>query len=148
MNKSIIAIVILLLTILSLVFIYSFDEESGSGNRTELTVYSEGPIPLSKIIEDVKTGSYYEGYDNDTLAWMESLGDKQAFPGKGTFVVMSSYDAGKLHSEYVCDAYIEEFFECDVIETHSLGEVESPKDIIYVKNVKYLGEEIHGLEGS
>lgn len=148
MSKSIIAMVILLLAILSMVFIYSVDETTDSGNRTELTVYSEGPIPLSGIIEDVKTGSYYEGYDRQTLAWMESLGEKQVFPGNGTFVVMSSYDAGKLHSEYVCDVYIEEFFECDVIETHSLGDVKFPKDIIYVKNVKYVGEEIHDLQGS
>jgi hypothetical protein len=148
MDKSMVAIVILLLAILSLVFLYSFEELGDSGNRTELTVYSEGPIPLSKIILDVKNNSYYQGYDNETLAWMESLGDKQVFSGNGTFVVMSSYDAGKLHSEYVCDAYIEEFFECEVIETHSLGDVEFPREIIYVKNVKYIGEEIHGLQGS
>lgn len=148
MNKGIVAIVILLLAVLSLVLIYSVGETGDSGNRTQLTVYSEGPIPLSKIIEDVKTGSYYEGYDNQTLAWMESLGNKQVFSGNGTFVVMSSYDAAKLHSEYVCDAYIVEFFECDVIETHSLGDVEFSKDIIYVKNVEYLGQEIHGLQGS
>lgn len=148
MNKSIVAIVILLLAILSLVLIYSFEEIGDAGNRTELTVYSEGPIPLSKIIEDVKSGPDYQGYDNETLAWMESLGDKQVFSGKDTFVVMSSYDAGKLHSEYVCDAYIEEFFECDVIETHSLGDGKFPRDVIYVKNVKYLGEETHYLQGS
>ena len=148
MEKSFIAIVILLLAILALVFVYSVDETDDSTNRTQLTVYSEGPIPLSGVIEDVKTGSYYEGYDNETLAWMESLGDKQVFPGNGTFVVMSSWDAGNLHSEYVCDAYIEEFFECNVIETHSLGDVDFTKDIILVENVKYLGEEVHSLQGS
>lgn len=148
MNKSIIAIVILLLAILSLVLICSVNETDDSTNRTQLTVYSEGPVSLSAIVHDVKTESYYKGYDNETLAWMESLGDKQVFLGNCTFVVMSSYDAGKLHSEYVCDAYIEEFFECDVIETHSLGDIEFPREVIFVKNVKYLGEEVHGLAGS
>ena len=148
MNKSIIAIIILLLAILSLVLIFSADETDDLANKTKLTVYSEGPISLSDIVEDVKTKSYYKGYDNETLAWMESLGDKQVFPGKGTFVVMSSYDAANLHSEYVCDAYIEEFFECNIIEKHSLGDVEHPRDVIFVKNVKYLGEEVHSSDAS
>lgn len=76
MNKSIIAIVILLLACLSLVFVYSFDETDNSANKTELEVYSEGPIPLSVIINDIENYSYYEGYDNETLGWMKSLGDK------------------------------------------------------------------------
>ncbi len=148
MNKGVIAIVILLLTILVLIFAYSVNETDSSSNRTELTVYSEGPISLSAIIQDIKTAQYYEGYDNETLEWMESLGEMQVFSGNGTFVVMNGFDAGRLHSEYVCDAYIEEFFECDVLEKHSLGNVTNPKDVILVKNVKYLGEEVHYLEGS
>ena len=110
-----------------------------------LTVYSEGPIELSKIIEDVETGSYYEGYDNETLNWMKSLGNKEVFSGNGTFVVMDSYDAKKIPSQYVTDVIIIEHFNCDVLEKHSLGDVKYPKDVILVKNVKYLGEEIIDL---
>jgi hypothetical protein len=146
-NKSIIAIVILLLAILSLVFVYSFSESDDSP-KTDLTVYSEGPIPLSDIIQDIKTADYYNGYDNETLAWMESLGDKQVFSGNGTLVVMDSWDAKKIPSEYVCDVYIEEFIECHVLENHSIGDVKYPKDVLLVKDVDYLGQEVHDLQGS
>ena len=147
MNKSIIAVVILLLAILSLVFVYSFSESDDSP-KTDLTVYSEGPIPLSDIIQDIKTADYYKGYDNETLAWMESLGDKQVFAGNGTLVVMDSWDAKKIPSEYVCDVYIEEFIECHVLENHSIGDVKYPKDVLLVKDVDYLGQEVHDLQGS
>ena len=63
-------------------------------------------------------------------------------------VKIRAVDAGKLRSEYVCDAYIEEFIECTVVENHTLGDVEYPKDVLLVKDVKYLGEEIHNLQGS
>ena len=85
---------------------------------------------------------YYEGYDNETLKWMKSLGDKSVFSGNGTFVVMSPYDASKLRSEYVTDAYITEEFRCTVLETHSLGNVTYPKDVILVEDVEYLRENI------
>lgn len=147
MNKGIIAIVILLLAILSLVLVYSFGEIDDS-TKTSLTVYSEGPIPLSDIIQDIKTADYYKGYDNETLAWMESLGDKQVFVANDSFVVMDSWDAKKIPSQYVCDVYIEEFIECHVLENHSIGNVKYPKDVLLVKNVDYLGQEIHDLQGS
>ncbi len=147
-DKSVIAIVILLLAILSLVLIYSVDETSDLANKTELDVYSEGPIPLSEIINDIKTAEYYVGYDAKTISWMESLGDKQVFSGDGILVVMDKADASKLHSEYVCDAYIVETMECRVLENHSLGEVKYPRDVLLVSDVKYLGQEIHYLQGS
>ncbi|MBR4446863.1 hypothetical protein [Methanobrevibacter sp.] len=147
MNKSIIVIIIILLAILSLVLVYSFDEGDDS-NKTSLTVSSEGPIPLSSIIQDIKTGDYYKGYDNETLVWMESLGNKQVFVAADAFVVMDSWDAKKIPSQYVCDAYIDEFIECKVLENHSIGDVEYPKDVLLVKDVDYLGQEVHDLQGS
>lgn len=146
-NKGIIALVILLLAILSLVLVYSFSETDDS-TKTAITVSSEGPVPLSGIIEDIKTADYYEGYDNETVAWMESLGNKQVFFADDAIVVMDSWDARKIPSQYVCDAYIDEFIECKVLENHSIGEVESPRDVLLVKNVDYLGQEIHYLQGS
>lgn len=147
-SKGIVVIVILLLAILALVFVYSIDESHSLDNKTELTVSSEGPIELSAIINDIKTGSYYKGYDNETVKWMESLGSKKVFVSNDSFVVMSSIDAGKLRSEYVCDAYIVEFIECNVVENHTLGDVKYPRDVLLVKDVRYLGEEIHYLQGS
>ena len=147
-NKSIFAIVIVLLAILALALVYSMDETNDSTNKTAITVSSEGPIPLSDIIEDIKTADYYEGYDNETVAWMESLGNKQVFVADDAFVVMDSWDARKIPSQYVCDAYIDEFIECSVLENHSLGDVKYPKDVLLVKNVDYLGQEVHDLQGS
>ena len=146
-NKSIIALVILLLAILSLALVYSFSQSDDS-TKTSITVSSEGPIPLSEIIEDIKTEDYYQGYDNETLAWMESLGDKEVFVADGAFVVMNSWDARKIPSQYVCDAYIDEFIRCNVLENRSIGDVDYPRDVLLVKNVDYLGQEVHDLQGS
>ena len=146
-HKSIIAIAVLLLAILSLVLAYSFTEIDDSA-KTAITVSSEGPIPLSSIIDDIRTAEYYEGYDNETLAWMESLGDKKVFVADDAFVVMNSWDARKVPSQYVCDAYIDEFIECHVVENHSLGDVKYQKDVLLVKDVDYLGQEMHELQGS
>lgn len=143
-NKVLAVLAVLIVVVLSLFSIYAFD----GGDKTDLAVYSEGPIPLSDIIDDIKNGSYYEGHDNETLAWMESLGDKQVFMGNGTIVVMNSYDASKIPSQYVTDVYIEEFIQCKVLENRSIGDVKYPKDVLLVDNVKYVGEEIHDLDGS
>ena len=146
-NKSIIAIVILLLAILSLVLVYSFIETDDS-TKTAITVSSEGPVPLSGLIDDIKTADYYEGYDNETVAWMESLGNKKVFVADDAFVVMDSWDARKIPTQYVCDAYIDEFIECHVVENHSIGDVKYPRDVLLVKDVDYLGQEMHDLQGS
>ena len=146
-NKSIIAIVILLLAILSLVFVYSISETDDSP-KTAITVSSEGPIPLSEIIDDIKTADYYKGYDNETVAWMESLGNKKVFVAPDAFVVMNSWDARKIPTQYICDAYIDEFIECRVLENHTIGDVKYPKDVLLVKDVDYLGQEMHDLQGS
>ena len=140
-KKTVIIILIVLITALALVVGYYISDSPNDENRETLSV-STGSIPLSDIIKDVETGSYYEGYDNETLKWMKSLGDKSVFSGNGTFVVMSPYDASKLHSEFVTDVYITQDFRCTVLETHSLGNVTYPKDVILVEDVEYLRENI------
>ena len=139
-------VIILILVILSLIAVFSVDVNA-SVNKTQLNVSSEGPVDLSSFISDIKTGSYYKGYDNETVKWMESLGNKKVFSSDGAFVVMSSEDASKLRTQYVSDAYIVEFIECKVVENHTLGHIEHPKDILLVEDVRYLGEEIHDLQG-
>ena len=140
-KKTVIIILIVLITALALVVGYYISDSPNDENRETLSV-STGSIPLSDIIKDVETGSYYEGYDNETLKWMKSLGDNSVFSGDGTFVVMSPYDASKLHSEFVTDVYITQDFRCTVLETHSLGNVTYPKDVILVEDVEYLRENI------
>lgn len=147
MDKKIILPIVVLLVILACALTYSFSETNGIEDKKSFTVSSEGPIPLSEIIEDIKTREYYEGYDNETLAWMESLGDKQVFSGDGIFLIMSDYDAQKIPSEYVTDVFIHDFVDCNVIENHSLGDIKYPKDVFYVKNVVYKGQEIVEIPG-
>ena len=131
MNKSLIAII----------------NSSDDLNKTTLNVSSEGPFPLPDLIEDIENKSYYEGYDNDTLAWMKSLGNKSVFSGDGIFVIMSQEDASRIPSVYATDVFIYEIFECNVLETHSLGNIKYPKDVLLVENINYLKEDIEDIPG-
>lgn len=146
-NKFIILVLTVMLIVLGITIAYSADNPSvfsNGVNRTTLNVSSEGPIELSKIVKDIKTADYYRGYDNETLKWMESLGNKYVFVSLDEIVIMDNRgDADKIPSAYVCDAYFCEIFSCDVLENHSLGNVKYPKDVLLVRNVEYIGEEIH-----
>jgi hypothetical protein len=107
-----------------------------------LNVSSEGPIELSELIEDIKTHDYYKGYDNETVEWMGSLGNKYAWFSSEEIVIMDKWDSDKIPSQYVCDASFYEIFSCNVLEKHPLGDVQYPKDVLLVKNVEYIGENV------
>ncbi|WP_296869826.1 hypothetical protein [uncultured Methanobrevibacter sp.] len=115
-------------------------------HNATLNVSSEGPIELSKIIDDIKTADYYKGYDNETVKWMESLGNKYVFVSEDAFVVMDKSDSDKIPSIYACDVIFNEIFSCDILENHTLGNVKYPKDVLYVENVKYIREEAFYFE--
>ena len=115
-------------------------------HNATLNVSSEGPIELSKIIDDIKTADYYKGYDNETVKWMESLGNKYVFVSEDAFVVMDKSDSDKIPSIYACDVIFNEIFSCDILENHTLGNVKYPKDVLYVENVNYIREEAFYFE--
>lgn len=142
-NKVIIAIAVLLVAVLGLFLAFASDNSLDNGERTVLNVSSEGPYELSKLTDDIKTGEYYKGYDNETLSWMESLGDKYVWFSDDEIVIMDKWDSDKIPSAYVCDAYFQEIFSCKVIEKHPLGNTQNPKDVLLVKNVDYIKEEVH-----
>lgn len=147
--KGIWLIGIVLVAVLGIVVAYSVDNPtafSSDENRTTLNVSSEGPIELSRIVEDVKSAQYYKGYDNETLNWMESLGDKYVFSSSGEFVVMDKADSDRIPSVYACDVSFNEIFSCNVLENHSLGNVKYPRDVLLVEDVEYIGEEAHYYE--
>ena len=74
-NKTIFAIVMVLVAILALVIVFNAAEApAGNCENMNLTVYSEGPIELSKIIEDVETGSYYEVHTMKDMTMKLSIG--------------------------------------------------------------------------
>ncbi len=146
-KKSNVLILIILLVVLSIVFAYSFGENQGNDSSdVKRLAVSSGMYKLTDFIGDVENKSYYAGYDNETLGWMKSLGDKSVFNGNGFIVIMDSHDAAKLKCEDVTDVYIEQYFDCVILENHSLGNVKHPRDVLLVKNVKYVGENITDLQ--
>lgn len=145
-KKFIVIIVVILAMILALFSLYILDDAFDSNSESvELEVYSGFPIKLTDIIRDVETGSYYEDYDNYTLNWMKSLGDKYVFRGNGTFLVMDLNDANKLPNEDVTDVVIINHIKCNVLDKRSLGNVKYSKEIILVNNVEFLNQEIIDL---
>ena len=103
MERRVLAMLIGLIIVLAIVFavFVSYPEEADSKDKVILNASTEGPLSLESVVEDIKKYSYYEGYDNETLEWMESLESKSVFHSEGAIIVMDSQDARKLHSEYV-----------------------------------------------
>lgn len=142
MDKEFLIIIGTLLAVLALLLVCSAEVHSNDAVKTILNVSSEGPLKLSVVTDDIKTSEFYKGYDNETLAWMESLGDKYVFRSSNEIVIMNREDADKIPSLYVCDADYTEIFSCDVLENHSLGGNNS-KDVLLIENVEYIGEDVH-----
>ena len=146
-RKIIIAIVIVIVAISGILLVSANSNSSNDVNSTTLNVSSEGPKELSVLTNEIRTKGYYEGYDNETLQWMESLGDKNVWFSSDKIIIMDSVsDSDKIPSAYVCDASFNEIFSCNVLENHSLGNVKYPKDVLLVNNVEYIGEEVHYWE--
>ena len=147
MKRKVMFILVVVIVVFSMFYIYHTQEHSNSEVGYIKTLYAstEGPIKLNELIDEIESGKYYEGYDNDTLNWMKSLGYMEVFPGEGYYVVMDSEDASKLHSDYIDDAYITQKFTCEVLENHSLGNIKYPQDIVFVRNVEYISENFTSL---
>ena len=147
MDKSLIAVVLVLVAVLGIALLYVGDSPSDSAERKTLNVSSAGPLKLSELVKDIKTNEIYEGYDNETVKWMESLGEKYVWSSSDGYVIMDSkWDSDKIPSIYACDVDFYEIFSCDVLESHSLGNVKYQKDVLLVKNVEYIGEDSHYYE--
>ena len=147
MDKSLIAVVVVLVAILGIALLHAGDSPSDSVDRKTLNVSSAGPFKLSELVKDIKTNEIYEGYDNETVKWMESLGEKYVWSSSDEYVIMDSkWDSDKIPSIYACDVDFYEIFSCDVLESHSLGNVKYQKDVLLVKNVEYIGEDSHYYE--
>lgn len=147
MDKSLIAVVVVLVAVLGIALLHAGDSPSDSAEKKTLNVSSAGPFKLSELVKDIKTNEIYEGYDNETVKWMESLGEKYVWSSSDGYVIMDSkWDSDKIPSIYACDVDLYEIFSCDVLESHSLGNVKYQKDVLLVKNVEYIGEDSHYYE--
>ena len=143
MNKKIIVLLIVVAIAILGLLLYLDSDYSSSGEKTTLNVSSEGPIGLKALIKDIKTNDFYTGYDNETVKWMESLGNKYVFVSGDYYVIMNKLDADKIPSIFATDVDFTEIFECNVLEMHSLGSGDNFRDVLLVDHVKYKGENAH-----
>lgn len=144
-KKFIISVIAVLILLLVVVVSYTGENPHAvdkSGEKMSFNV-SSGSSTLTSFIQTVKTKAYYEGYDVETVKWMESLGDKRVFSGNDSIVIMDSAEAGKIPQDPgITDVYIYDHFSGEVIEKHKLTD-KCPM-IYYVKNVEFIEQEIVG----
>lgn len=144
-EKWTIPIVIVLVALFVLIFAYMDDNQDVINHSSENKTFnvSSGSSELSKAIENIKTLPYYEGYNPETVKWMESLENKRIFFGNDSVVIMDSSDAEKIPPEPgITDVYIYEHFTAEVVENHDF--CDNCPTAYYVQNVTYIGEEIIG----
>ena len=143
MKKWTVAIVIALVAFLVLLVAYfddSPDAKNNSGETMEFNV-SSGSSELSNAIHTIKTLPYYKGYNEETVKWMESLGNKRVFFGSDVIVIMDSFDDRKIPPEPgITDVYVYDHFTAKIIENHDLGN--GHPTVYYVQNVKFINQEI------
>lgn len=140
--KWTIPIIIVLVALFVLIVAYidvNPDAINDSGKTMPFNV-SSGPSKLSDVINNIKTKPDYEGYNAETVKWMESLGDKRVFFGSDAIIIMNRLDALKIPKDPgITDVYIYDHFTAKVIESHDLGDGHT---VYYVKNVKFVEQEI------
>lgn len=144
-RKWIIISVIALVVLSVLVVAYMNDNPSVSDNSGETILFnvSSGPLESGEVVDSIKKLPHFEGYDEETVKWMESLENKKIFIGNDAIVVMDGSDAGKIpQGPGITDVYIYNIFTADVIENHDLGN-EFPT-VYSVDNVKFVNQEIVG----
>ena len=138
-RKILMAILIVFLIIGGLYLLYLIDEQPSetisSSNMVTLTVASEGPYDVGRLCKEIRTHPYYEGYDNETVTWLEGYRNCQALTSSDAFVVISNGEIGKIPILNANDVFVNETFECDLIENRSLGD--GFKDVLIVKNIEY-----------
>lgn len=146
MNKKwIIPIGIVLCLLFILIVAFSGDNSGGIDNSGEVKYFnvSSGPSELSAVVDSIKTLPYYEGYDAETVKWMESLGNRKVFIGDDCIVIMSSLDAEKIPQDPgITDVYVYNHFTAKIVENYELGN-EFPT-VYNVENVKFINQEIVG----
>ena len=144
-NKWTIPIIIVLAVLFVLAVAYIDDNPDvldRSGEKISFNV-SSSSSELSKVINNIKTLPRYEGYDAETVKWMESLGNKQVFFGDDAIVIMDISNAVKIPEDPgVTDAYVYNYFTAEVIENHDLGD--RLPNVYHVKDVEFIGQEIVG----
>ena len=151
MNKLfkylIISLLILFLIIGCLYLVYLIDESPSdtisSSEMVELTVASEGPYEVDKLCDDIRTNPYYDGYEKETVSWLDSYGNCQILSSSDAYVLIDRSEISKIPILNANDVFVNETFECEIVENRSLGS--GFKDILLVKNIHYKHENIKSM---
>ncbi|MBE6493970.1 MAG: hypothetical protein E7Z84_05105 [Methanosphaera stadtmanae] len=119
-------------------------------STVKITLSTTRPRNINELIHDIKTMSYYEGYNNDTINWMQTLNQTETYPSDKGFIIMDKRDAQKIKVDIISDidttdVYTEYYIECKIVENHSLDS-KKPVNILLVKDVKYLGNKTFSHE--
>ena len=88
MNEKWTIPIVIVLAALFVLFVAYIDDNPDSGEIKSFNV-SAGSSSLPKSIDYIKTSPNYEGYDAETVKWMESLGNKRVFFGEDGIVIMA-----------------------------------------------------------
>ena len=142
-NKLTIPIIIILAALFVLLVAYADENPTAFDTNGEVRTFnvSSGYLELSKVIENIKTKPYYEGYNTQTVEWMESLGNKKVFFENNSIVIMNTFDAGKIPQDPgITDVYIYNYFTAKVVENHDL--CDRYHTVYYVQNVEFINQEI------
>lgn len=142
MNKKIIIPIMITLLALSIITIACAGNSETTNNSEQMLFnVSSGSNPINDTIKFIKTQPHYKNTDNETVEWMETLGDKKVFYGNDSIVIMSDNDAEKIPPEPgITDVYIYNYFYAEVIENRSLGN--DYPTVYYVENVDFINQEI------
>lgn len=145
MNKKFLVLFIIILLGLTVLSAFTLDNDDDylDLNRSTLNI-SAGGYPVDYFVESLNKEEYYRGHDEKTKLWLIGLSGNQVYSSGDYYVVMGKRDADKLHYEDATDVIITDFFTCEIIENRSLGE--GLKDVLYVRNVEFIDENIESLE--
>ena len=141
MKKSyfLIGIVVILIAVLGCVYLSYLISETPCETTIEVCV--DSPIPLNVFVNEIKTHPYFEGYDNDTLTWLESLNQNYVvFSSNDSYYIMSQSDADRLPIEYATDVSITDICSCNIVDQKALGN--NLRNVVLVENVQFKEQRI------
>ncbi len=143
MKKSYFTIffVLILMAILGGICLSYFSSDTPVGEKNTIEFYVDSSINLSVFTNEITTYSYFEGYDNDTLTWLESLNPNYVvFSANGTYYIMSPYDASKVLVEFATDVSISDVCRCNIVDKKPLGD--NLKEVYLVDNVEFVEQHV------
>lgn len=145
MNLKYLLILFVIIIILFGVFDISFGSEKEL-NRTSVSICTDSPITLDRFTDDIRNNSYYNGYNETTLNWLESLdGEYMVFSSEDAYYILDEDDALSMPQESSSDVSIYNFCNCTVIDQKPLGK--DLKDVVLIDDVEFINQHVNFYDG-